>query len=131
MVTTLSVTPIDPSSVPEASGGYHNAVSVEGAQRLLFISGQIPQTPDGSVPADPEDQCRLVWTNIEAVLAEAGMTVRNLMKVTTFLADRKHAAVNTKVRNEALDGHRPALTVIVTGIFDPSWIIEIEAIAAA
>jgi|SRR5690349_16330358 enamine deaminase RidA (YjgF/YER057c/UK114 family) len=131
MITALSVTPVDPPTVPQASGGYHNALTVQGAQRLLFISGQIPQTPDGYVPADPEAQCRLVWANIEAILAEAGMDVGNLVKVTSFLADRQYADVNSRVRNEVLKGHQPALTVIVTGIFDPAWMIETEAIAAA
>lgn len=59
------------------------------------------------------------------------MDVANLVKVTTFLGDRDRATANTVVRNEILRGHRPALTVIVTGIWDPTWLIEIEAIAAA
>ncbi|PZG02532.1 RidA family protein [Micromonospora deserti] len=131
MIDTLQVTPINPASVPETSGGYQNALEVQGAQRLLFISGQIPQTRDGYVPPTAEAQCRQVWDNIAAILADAGMSVGNLVKVTTFLADRAHAAVNTRVRNEMLGPHKPALTVIITGIFDPEWIIEIEAIAAA
>ncbi|MFI5844847.1 RidA family protein [Catenuloplanes sp. NPDC051500] len=131
MVDTLQIRPINPETVPEATGGYHNALEVQPAGRMLFISGQIPQTRDGHVPATPEAQCRLVWDNIRAVLADADMDVRNLVKVTTFLADRQHAEINTKVRNEVLDGHRPALTVIVTGIFDPEWVIEIEGIAVA
>jgi 2-iminobutanoate/2-iminopropanoate deaminase len=131
MIETMRMRPINPESVPEATGGYHNALEVQTAGRMLFISGQIPQTRDGHVPSSPEAQCRLVWDNIRAVLTDAGMGVGNLVKVTTFLADRQHAEVNTKVRNEVLGTHRPALTVIVTGIFDPEWIIEIEAIAVA
>ncbi|MEV0395187.1 RidA family protein [Polymorphospora rubra] len=127
----MELKPIDPATVPEAVGGYVNAMQVQDARRLLFISGQIPQTPDGHVPDDPEEQCRLVWRNVTAVLAEAGMDVTNLVKVTTFLGGREHAAVNTRVRNEVLGSHRPALTVIVTGIFDPGWVLEIEAVAAA
>lgn len=48
-----------------------------------------------------------------------------------ILGDRAHAAVNTAVRSEVLGEHCPALTVIITGIFDPAWLVEIEAIAAA
>ncbi len=131
MIDTMQMRPINPESVPEAKGGYHNALEVQTAGRMLFISGQIPQTPDGHVPTAPEAQCRLVWHNIQAILADAGMDVDNLVKVTTFLADRRFAEVNTQVRNEVLGAHRPALTVIVTGIFDPEWIIEVEAIAVA
>ena len=127
----MDLTPVDPAGAPEPSGGYVNAVQVEGASRLLFISGQIPQTQDGYVPAGIEDQCRLVWANLTTALTAAGMGVTNLVKVTTFLGDRADAATNTAVRAEVLGDHRPALTVIVTGIWDPAWRIEIEAIAAA
>lgn len=82
------------------------------------------------MPEGIEDQCRLVWENLTSALTAADMDVTNLVKVTTFLGDRAHAAVNTAVRNEVLRGHRPALTVVVAGIWDPAWLIEIEAIAA-
>lgn len=48
-----------------------------------------------------------------------------------LLGSREHAAANTAIRTEVLDGYRPALTVVLAGIWDPSWLIEIEAIAAA
>jgi 2-iminobutanoate/2-iminopropanoate deaminase len=122
---------IDPPTAPAATGGYANALRVDGASRLLFISGQIPQTPDGTVPATIDGQCRLVWANISAALTEAGLGLTNLVKVTTYLSDRQHSATNTAVRQEVLGEHRPALTVVVAQIWDPAWLIEIEAIAAA
>lgn len=127
----MELIPVDPDTAPEATGGYANAVQVEGVSRLLFISGQVPQTRDGHVPTGIEEQCRLVWANMTAALTAAHMDVTNLVKVTTLLSDRGHAAVNTAVRNQVLGHHRPALTVIVTGIWDPAWLIEIEAIAAS
>jgi len=130
-VLIVHLSPVDPVSVPEATGGYVNALEVEGASRLLFVSGQIPQTRDGHVPAGIEDQCRLVWKNLMLTLEEAGMGVTNLVKITTFLSDREHAAVNTAVRQDVLGDHRPSLTVIITGIWDPAWLVEIEAIAAS
>lgn len=57
--------------------------------------------------------------------------VTNLITVTTFLSRREHAAVNTAVRKQILGDHRPALTVIATGIRDPARLVEIEAVAAA
>nr|WP_227996736.1 RidA family protein [Glycomyces albidus] len=127
----MEISAINPSSVPEAVGGYVNGLEVRGAERMLFVSGQIPQDREGRVPEDIEAQCRLAWSNLTAVLREAGMDVSNLVKVTTFLSDRAHAEVNSAVRREVLGGHEPALTVIITGIWDPAWLIEIEAIAAA
>lgn len=127
----MHLTPHDAPSVPAAIGGYTNALEVVDGRRLLFISGQIPQTASGEVPRGIEAQCRSVWANIVASLASADMRVENLVKVTTFLSDRAHAQVNSAVRREVLGEHRPALTVVLAGIFDEAWLLEIEAVAAA
>jgi 2-iminobutanoate/2-iminopropanoate deaminase len=116
---------------PEAAGGYAQAVETTGAERVLYISGQIPASRDGTVPADFKAQCRLAWRNVEAQLRAAGMSLDNLVKVTTYLADRRHAGDNRAIRQEALGDRRPALTVIVAGIFDEPCLVEIEAIAVA
>jgi 2-iminobutanoate/2-iminopropanoate deaminase len=50
------------------------------------------------------------------VLTAAGLTTNNLLKVTTYLSDRRHADANARVRREMLGDHRPALTVVITGI---------------
>jgi enamine deaminase RidA (YjgF/YER057c/UK114 family) len=65
-----------------------------------------------------------------AQLAAATMTLGNLVKVTTFLSSREHAMLNREVRQSVLGSHAPALTVIVAGIFDERWLLEIEAVAA-
>ena len=120
----------DPPTVPAPIGNYAHGLEVPAGARLLFVSGQIPEDIAGNVPSDFEGQCRLVWAHVGAVLAAAGLGYEHLVKVTTFLADRSHAEVNGRVRREVLGTHRPALTVIVAEIFDPRWLLEIEAIAA-
>lgn len=121
----------DPVDVPATAGGYTNAVEVPADHRLLFISGQIPETADGQVPTDPEEQCRLIWQHIESCLRSADMSLTELIKVTTFLSSRDLASVNTAVRQEVLGTHAPALTVVVSEIFASRWKLEIEAVAAA
>lgn len=121
----------DPPGVPPALGGYTNGFEVRGGDRMLFISGQIPQRPDGTVPDTIEGQCRLVWGNVLATLLAADMSVPNLVKVTTFLSHRDLAETNSAVRREVLGSHRPALTVVIAEIFDPQWLLEIEALAVA
>ncbi|GGN78684.1 hypothetical protein GCM10010112_52680 [Actinoplanes lobatus] len=113
------------------SPGYVQAAEVPSGSRLLFISGQIPQRPDGTVPEAFEEQCEQVWRNILASLEAAGMTHRNLVKVTTFLSRRDLRDSNSRIRQRVLDGHHPAVTVIITGIYDEQWLLEIEAVAAA
>lgn len=122
---------VNAPDAPASRGGYAQAVEVSGAARTLYVSGQIPATPDGTVPSDFASQARLCWANIEAQLSAAGMTLDNLVKATTYLADRAHAIDNRTVRNAVLDGRQIAMTVVVCDIFDESWLIEIEAIAVA
>lgn len=110
---------------------YAHAFEVENTSRLLFISGQVPEDKDGCVPEAFVDQARVVWGNIEAQLADAGMDFSNLVKVTTFLADRQYRQENFEVRHEMLAGRNIAVTIIITGIYDVAWLLEIEAIAAA
>lgn len=122
---------VNAASAPQPAGGYAQALEVVDANRLLFVSGQVPETPAGVVPPDFDAQARLVWSNVRAQLEAAGMTMANLVKVTTFLSSREYAAANREVRNEVLGAHSPALTVVVAGIFDEKWLLEIEAVAAA
>jgi 2-iminobutanoate/2-iminopropanoate deaminase len=127
----MKTTAVSSPLAPAAAGGYSQAVAVEEARRLLFVSGQIPQTAAGDTPADFRAQAQLVWANLRAQLEAANMTLENVVKVTIFLSSREYAEVNREVRQSVLGSHAPALTVIITGIFDPAWLLEIEAIAAA
>ena len=128
---TATIRPLTGDGSPPVEGSYPQAVEVTGPTRWLYISGQIPVAPDGSLAEDFTGQCEQVWDNIETQLAAAGMTLDNLVKVTTFLSDRDWALENREVRVRRLAGRQPALTVIITGIFDEDWLVEIEAVAAA
>ena len=121
----------DPTSVPPPVGNYAQGLEVPAGGRLLFISGQIPVRPDGSVPAGFEGQCHAVWDNVLAVLASAGMGREHLVKVTTYLTSRDQAETNGRIRRERLGDVRPALTVIIAQTFAAEWLLEIEAVAAA
>jgi 2-iminobutanoate/2-iminopropanoate deaminase len=122
---------INAKSAPQAVGGYSQALETTNGTRRLYISGQIPVTRDGTVPESFGAQARLAWTNVLAQLEAADMTIGNLVKVTIFLSDRKFALENRQARQDALGDHAPALTVIIAGIFDEAWLLEIEAIAEA
>ena len=126
-----AIRPLTGAGSPPVEGSYPQAVEVTAPTRWLYLSGQIPVAPDGSLAADFTGQCEQVWTNIETQLTAAGMTLDNLVKVTTFLSDRDWALENREVRVRRLAGRQPALSVIITGIFDEAWLVEIEAVAAA
>ena len=122
---------INAPEAPQPIGCYSQAAEIEGHKRLLFVSGQIPTDADGSVPEGFEAQHGLIWKNIEAQLKAADMTLDNVVKVNAFLSGRKFAMEFRKLRQAVLAGREPALTCFITGIFDATWLLEIEVIAAA
>jgi 2-iminobutanoate/2-iminopropanoate deaminase len=127
----MTLRPINAPDAPQPLGGYVQGMEVSDAARILYVSGQIPTEPDGSVPESFEAQARLAWRNLVAQLRAADMTLDNLVKVTIFLSDRRYIADYRKVRDEVLQGRQIGLTTIITGIFDEKWLLEIEAVAAA
>jgi enamine deaminase RidA (YjgF/YER057c/UK114 family) len=127
----MRATSINAPTSPRPLGGYSQAVEIQDAQRILFISGQIPETRDGEVPSDFRSQARLAWANVNAQLEAASMSIDNLVKVTVFLSSREYAMQNREIRAEVLGNHAPAMTVIITGIFAEKWLLEIEAYAVA
>ena len=126
----MAVAPVNAPDAPLPSGGYAQAVRLTDFDELVFVSGQIPVDASGTAPEGFADQCRLVWRNVEAQLRAAGMGLADIVKVTTFLADRDHAQENSAIRQEVLAGLTPALTIIIAGIYDPAWLLEIEVVAA-
>ena len=122
---------ITPPGYPDLPGAYAPAVEVSGEGRTLYISGTVPVDAAGRCASDFDGQCRQVWANLEAILAAADMSFDNLVKVTTYLADRTYNLDNRAIRQELLGERRFALTVILPAIFDEAWLIEIEAVAVA
>ncbi|MBJ7408665.1 MAG: RidA family protein [Bradyrhizobium sp.] len=120
----------NPAAVHPPVGGYCMGLELKQHRRLLFISGQVPEKSDGTVPDGFEAQCEQAWRNVREVLAAAGLGVEHLVKVTTFLTDRSQVVANRAIRRAMLGEHQPALTVVVVETVDGKWLLEIEAIAA-
>ena len=120
---------INAQNAPRPGGAYSQAVEVSGGTRILFISGQLGMTPDGTIAHGMTEQSRLAWRNVAAQLEAAGMTFDNLVKITMIIPDAADIPACRPARAEALGERRPASTIIVAGLADPSLKIEIEAIA--
>ena len=110
--------------------GYAQCVAVSESTRTVYVSGQIPVRPDGTVPGAFAEQAEQAWANVEAQLQAAGLGLGNIVKHTTYLSDRKYRAEYRNVRRKVLGSHEPALTVIIADIFDEAWLLEIKAVAA-
>ncbi|QBD81154.1 RidA family protein [Ktedonosporobacter rubrisoli] len=121
----------NPAQVTAPIGGYSHGLEVKAGARLLFISGQIPETPDGYVPQQFAEQCRAIWNNIFAILQSAGMDKEHLVKVITFLTDASQVQANSEIRQQLLGDCHPALTVMIAQTLQSEWLLEIEAVAAS
>lgn len=118
--------------IDKTGTSYSQSVKISDYSELLFISGQIPLDEKDQLPNPNsfEEQCRYAWSNIRKQLQKSNMDFENLVKVTIFLSDKKYRKINSQVRQKVLKGLSPALTIIITGIYDENWLLEIEAIAA-
>jgi 2-iminobutanoate/2-iminopropanoate deaminase len=124
------ITRHNPAAVHAPSSGYSMGLELGQHRRLLFISGQVPERSDGSVPEGFEAKCEQAWRNVIEVLATAGLGVEHLVKINTFLTDRDQVVTNRAVRRKMLGGHEPASSVMIAVTVDGKWLLEIEAIAA-
>jgi enamine deaminase RidA (YjgF/YER057c/UK114 family) len=124
--------PHNPSDgVYTATGDYIHAMEVREAQRLLFVAGTMGLDPKGRPGATLAEQLDLVWANIRTILASAGMTVDNIVRLTSYLRDASYAEANGAARVAALGGRVIPTTAIVVQTLENDWLVEIEVIAAA
>jgi len=114
-----------------STSDYVHALEVRNAQRLLFVAGTMGLDPAGQAGATLEAQLGLIWSNIRAILASAGMTVDNIVRLTSYLRDPAYAEANAAARMAALAGRPVPATAIVVQTLVSEWLAEIEVIAAA
>jgi enamine deaminase RidA (YjgF/YER057c/UK114 family) len=121
-----------PPGVRPPFGKYHHMVEVKGAARLLFVSGQLGIRSDGSFPDDAAAQAQQAFANIDACLAEAGMTRGQVVRLTVFLTESDYRLDYMRVRDAWVADPAPASTlVVVKALALPALKVEIEAVAAA
>jgi 2-iminobutanoate/2-iminopropanoate deaminase len=122
---------IAPSGIAPTAANYAHAILSEGPSRLLHTSGVVPIAADGSVPTDLAEQAVTVWSNLRAILDEAGMAVTDIVSVTTYVVVGEPLGPVMAARDAALGGHRAASTLVtVPALARPEWRMEIALIAA-
>lgn len=99
--------------------------------RFVFCSGQLGITKDGEIPSDCASQAGICFDNIEAILAESGMGLKDIVRINAYVTGREHLRPYMDVRNGLFEEPYPASTLmIVSGFARPEFVVEIEAIAA-
>ncbi|HEX9791219.1 MAG TPA: RidA family protein [Kiloniellales bacterium] len=121
-----------PEGIAPPASNYSHGVVVPAAGRRLLIAGQIGLDPDGTLAVGLEAQMERCWLNIFAILKAAGMTKRDLVKITAFVTRDGATARYREIRDRMLEGHAPAATyLVVAGLASPEMLVEIEAEAVA
>jgi len=118
---------ISTGDAPAAIGPYAQAVR---AGDVVYTSGQIPLSPDGSfVTGNARAQTEQVFANLRAVLAAAGASLDRVVKATVFVSDLNDFGVINEVYAEAFGEHRPARSTVQVARLPRDAKVEIELIA--
>jgi 2-iminobutanoate/2-iminopropanoate deaminase len=120
---------ISTTNAPAAIGPYSQAIEVNNT---LFISGQLPVDPATGefVSIEVKGQTEQVFKNINAILAEAGYSIDQVVKTTVFLADMSLFAEMNSVYGAQFGDTFPARSTIAVKGLPKNALVEIETIAA-
>jgi enamine deaminase RidA (YjgF/YER057c/UK114 family) len=112
-------------------GDYSDAVETGSNLRWLMTSGTPGLQMNGDLPADIIGQTELAWKHILRMLARAGMTVADVVKITQYLTRPEDIPAYSKVRTRFLGEARPAsMLLVIPQLVRPEFLVEVEIIAA-
>ncbi len=121
----------NPDSISSSRSNYSHAVEIPPNARTLYISGQVPVAADGSTPGPIEEQVALAFDNVQTVLAEAGMSLEDIVRINVYLTDEAYFPAFRDQRNRLFTSHKAASTALaVAALAHPQFKVEIEAVAA-
>lgn len=108
----------------EAAIGFSRAVRIGDT---IAVSGTAPVWPDGSVDPDPAVQARRCWEIAVTALEELGGSVADVIRTRQFVVAAADGDAIGAVHGEVFGDVHPASTmVVVAGLLDPRWKVEVE-----
>ena len=129
----MTMQALAPPTIRPPFARYAHGVAIPAGARWVVTSGQLGIGLDDTVPDGAAEQARLCFANCAAILAEAGMTAADVVRINAFVTDRAHMSGYMAARDAWLSGilRLPASTlVIVSGFTRPEFLVEIEVTAA-
>lgn len=122
---------LTPKSIKPPFARYSHGVEVPAGKRLVLCSGQLGIGPNDAVPEDAGTQAELCFQNIAAILGEAGLGLKDIVRINAYVTDRVHLRAYMDVRDRLFSDPAPASTLmIVSGFARPEFKVEVEVIAA-
>ncbi|MEQ1950648.1 RidA family protein [Mesorhizobium sp. CN2-181] len=120
-----------PKTIKPPFARYSHGVEVPPGKRLVLCSGQLGIGADESIPEDAGAQTELCFQNVAAILAEADLGLKDIVRINAFVTDRAHLRPYMDVRDRLFSDPAPASTLmIVSGFARPEFKVEVEVIAA-
>ncbi len=118
---------IHTTNAPEAIGPYSQGIVVNN---MFYSSGQIALTPDGALAGeDVETQTHQIFSNLKAVLEEAGASLETVVKTTVFLKNMDDFPTVNEIYGSYFENHQPARSCVEVSKLPKDVRIEIEVIA--
>lgn len=110
--------------------GFSQALTVPAVGMLVLLSGAGSEAATGApeMPGDAAAQCRVAWASIAEVLAEAGGTVADIVRVRSYVTDARYLPDVTAARKDVLGSppYPPHTFLVVTALAHPQMLVEIE-----
>ena len=128
-----NVKKINPKSLRIPTKAYSQGIVIPlGDAELMYVTGQLSQDADGNVvaPNDTEAQAKVVFSRIEEILKEGGMTMDNVVKIQIFIKDITESKLVSVLRDEVFKNAKPVSTLVeISGFIKEDCTIEIETTA--
>lgn len=124
---------VETAAAPKAIGPYSQAIVVQSAHKLVFVSGQLPvDLATGKlIEGDVAAMTRAILGSIQAILQSAGSGMEHVVKVEIFCTDLKRdfAAINEEYGQHFIDAVKPARQTIQVAALPLGAIVEISCVA--
>ncbi len=124
---------LNPTIIRAPFARYSHGIEITAPARLVVLSGQLGVSIEDLVPTGAEEQATLCFSNIDAILAEADMTRRHILRINAYVTDRAYMQGYMLARDAWLGEIDPppaSTLMIVAGFTRPEFKVEVEAIAA-
>lgn len=123
-------TVVVPETIHPPFGNYSHGVRVQGDVEWLVTSGQLGISKEGAIPEDVEAQAELCFRNVGAILAAAGMSFADVVRLCAYVTRREDFPIYMRVRDRFVQQPAPASTLlVVVGFTRPEMLVELEATA--